>query len=75
MDLTEDLVSSLVKELTGGYVIQYHADGPQEPPITIDFTPGWVRQAPSCRLPHLHQPLPRPSPLLCRSTASTLSEC
>lgn len=43
MNLTEDLVSSLVKEVTGSYVIQYHADGPDEPPITIDFTPGWVR--------------------------------
>jgi lysyl-tRNA synthetase class 2 len=42
MDLTEDLVSSLVKEVTGGYVITYHADGPDAEPTSIDFTPGWV---------------------------------
>lgn len=42
MSLTEDLVSSLVKEVTGGYVITYHADGPDAEPTSIDFTPGWV---------------------------------
>lgn len=43
MDLTEELISGLVKEVTGGYTIQYHADGPDAPPTTIDFSPGWKR--------------------------------
>merc|ERR1712012_1484451 len=28
MGMTEALLSSMVKELTGGYKIEYHADGP-----------------------------------------------
>jgi lysyl-tRNA synthetase, class II len=43
MGLTEELVSGLVKEVTGSYVIQYHADGPDAEPTTIDFSPPWVR--------------------------------
>ena len=43
MTLTEEMVAGLVKEVTGGYVIQYHADGPDAPLVAIDFTPGWVR--------------------------------
>lgn len=42
MTLTEDLVSSLVKEVTGSYVVSYHADGPDAEPTSIDFSPGWV---------------------------------
>lgn len=29
----------MVKELTGGYVIKYHANGLDKEPIEIDFTP------------------------------------
>jgi len=29
----------MVKELTGGYVIKYHANGLDKDPIEIDFTP------------------------------------
>ena len=29
----------MVKELTGGYKIKYHANGLDEDPIEIDFTP------------------------------------
>ena len=43
MDMTEELVSSLVMKVTGGYVVQYHADGPDADPVTIDFTPPWRR--------------------------------
>lgn len=43
MGLTEELVSGLVKEVTGSYVIQYHADGLDAEPTTIDFSPPWVR--------------------------------
>jgi lysyl-tRNA synthetase class 2 len=43
MDMTEAMVSGMVKSITGGYVIQYHADGPGADPVTIDFTPPWRR--------------------------------
>lgn len=29
----------MVKELTGGYIIKYHANGLDKDPIEIDFTP------------------------------------
>ncbi|GJR61526.1 lysine--tRNA ligase [Tanacetum coccineum] len=37
--LTEDLLSEMVKKLTGGYKIVYHANGYDKEPIEIDFTP------------------------------------
>mmetsp|Transcript_28918 Transcript_28918/g.81442 ORF Transcript_28918/g.81442 Transcript_28918/m.81442 type:complete len:621 (-) Transcript_28918:156-2018(-) len=43
MDLTEDMVSSMVKDVCGSYKISYHADGPDSPPTEIDFTPPWRR--------------------------------
>mmetsp|Transcript_87628 Transcript_87628/g.203827 ORF Transcript_87628/g.203827 Transcript_87628/m.203827 type:complete len:565 (-) Transcript_87628:96-1790(-) len=43
MSMTEDLISSLVAEITGGYVIQYHPEGPDGPEMAIDFTPPWPR--------------------------------
>lgn len=49
MGLTEELISGLVKEVTGNYTIQYHADGPDAAPTTIDFSPPWVRQRPPQR--------------------------
>ncbi|KAL7110602.1 hypothetical protein ACP275_05G036600 [Erythranthe tilingii] len=39
MKLTEDMISGMVKELTGGYKIKYHANGLDNEPIEIDFTP------------------------------------
>ncbi|KAJ1393059.1 OB-fold nucleic acid binding domain, AA-tRNA synthetase-type [Sesbania bispinosa] len=40
MDLTEQMLSGMVKELTNGsYKIKYHADGVDKDPIEIDFTP------------------------------------
>ncbi|KAM3274187.1 hypothetical protein ACQJBY_043388 [Aegilops geniculata] len=39
MKITEDMLSGMVKELTGGYKINYHANGADTPPIEIDFTP------------------------------------
>lgn len=39
MKLTETMLSGMVKELTGGYKIKYHANGVEKPPIEIDFTP------------------------------------
>ena len=43
MDLTEDMVSGMVKSIKGTYKIQYHADGPDQPTVEIDFTPPWRR--------------------------------
>jgi lysyl-tRNA synthetase, class II len=43
MDMTEELVSSMVRDLKGSYKIQYHANGPEQEPIEIDFTPPWRR--------------------------------
>ncbi|KAL0430166.1 UNVERIFIED_CONTAM: Lysine--tRNA ligase, cytoplasmic [Sesamum radiatum] len=43
MKLTEDMLSGMVKELTGGYKIKYHANGYDNEPIEIDFTPPFRR--------------------------------
>jgi lysyl-tRNA synthetase class II len=44
MDLTEELVSGMVKDITGGYVIKYHPDV-QDPTkeYTINFEKPWKR--------------------------------
>jgi len=43
MDMTEELFSAMVLNIRGSYKIQYHADGPDAPPVEIDFTPPWRR--------------------------------
>ncbi|KAI8145682.1 lysyl-tRNA synthetase [Fennellomyces sp. T-0311] len=43
MKLTEDLVSGMVKKLFGTYKIQYHPEGPDGPPMDLDFTPPFRR--------------------------------
>uniref|UniRef100_A0A1J3JEC1 Lysine--tRNA ligase n=1 Tax=Noccaea caerulescens TaxID=107243 RepID=A0A1J3JEC1_NOCCA len=43
MEMTEDMLSGMVKELTGGYKIKYHANGYDKEPIEIDFTPPFRR--------------------------------
>ncbi|EOY07170.1 Lysyl-tRNA synthetase 1 [Theobroma cacao] len=43
MDLTEKLLSGMVKELTGSYKIKYHGNGFDSEPIEIDFTPPFRR--------------------------------
>ncbi|KAL7593771.1 lysine--tRNA ligase, cytoplasmic [Lactuca sativa] len=43
MEITEQLLSGMVKELTGGYKIKYHANGLDSDPIEIDFTPPFRR--------------------------------
>jgi len=43
MNLTEELLSGMVKEITGGYKISYHANGLDQPPVEIDFTPPFKR--------------------------------
>ena len=44
--LTEEMISQMVLEIKGSYKIQYHADGPDKPPIEIDFQPPWWVMAP-----------------------------
>ncbi|EFH54605.1 predicted protein [Arabidopsis lyrata subsp. lyrata] len=43
MEMSEKLLSGMVKELTGGYKIKYHANGYDKEPIEIDFTPPFRR--------------------------------
>eukprot|EP00899_Mesostigma_viride_P006679 jgi/Mesvir1/16011/Mv08308-RA.2 len=43
MAMTEDMVSSMVKEICGSYKIKYHPDGKDGEEIEIDFTPPFKR--------------------------------
>jgi len=43
MDLTETMISGMVKDILGSYKVQYHANGHDNPPIEIDFTPPFKR--------------------------------
>lgn len=43
MDMTEKLVSGMVKKIHGTYKIQYHPDGPDGESVEIDFTPPFKR--------------------------------
>ncbi|XP_073352202.1 lysine--tRNA ligase [Aegilops tauschii subsp. strangulata] len=43
MELTETILSGMVMELTGSTKIKYHANGADNPPIEIDFTPPYRR--------------------------------
>ncbi|CAH2324033.1 lysine--tRNA ligase isoform X1 [Pelobates cultripes] len=39
MEITEKLLSGMVKHITGGYKVPYHPEGPEGPVFEIDFTP------------------------------------
>lgn len=43
MHQTELMISGIVHQLKGSYVIQYHADGLDKPPKEINFEPPWQR--------------------------------
>jgi lysyl-tRNA synthetase class 2 len=43
MAFTEEMLSSMVLAIKGSYKIQYHANGPDAPPVEIDFTPPFRR--------------------------------
>lgn len=46
MDITESMISGLVKAVTGSYKIKYHPDGKEDPngrEYEIDFTTPWKR--------------------------------
>ncbi|XP_038825399.1 lysine--tRNA ligase-like isoform X1 [Salvelinus namaycush] len=43
MDITEKLLSGMVKHITGEYKVKYHPEGPEGPTQEIDFTPPFRR--------------------------------
>ncbi|KAI0221135.1 Lysine--tRNA ligase [Lamellibrachia satsuma] len=43
MEVTETLLSGMVKSLTGGYKVPYHPEGPEGPVWEVDFTPPFRR--------------------------------
>ncbi|KAI9006655.1 lysyl-tRNA synthetase [Phycomyces nitens] len=43
MNMTEELLSGMVKALFGSYKVEYHPHGPTEPALEIDFTPPFRR--------------------------------
>lgn len=43
MNMTEDLISSMVHDIKGSYVVDYHPEGPDGPTVPLDFTPPWPR--------------------------------
>ncbi|KAL0084341.1 lysyl-tRNA synthetase [Phycomyces blakesleeanus] len=43
MNMTEELLSGMVKALFGSYKVEYHPQGPTEPALEIDFTPPFRR--------------------------------
>ncbi|KAH8304196.1 hypothetical protein KR059_003437 [Drosophila kikkawai] len=43
MDITEQLVSGMVKAIRGSYKITYHPEGPEGPEEELDFTPPFKR--------------------------------
>ncbi|KAM4614304.1 lysine--tRNA ligase isoform 1-T1 [Discoglossus pictus] len=43
MEITEKLLSGMVKHLTGGYKVTYHPEGPEGQAYEIDFTPPFRR--------------------------------
>ncbi|KAL4386889.1 hypothetical protein GQ457_09G014000 [Hibiscus cannabinus] len=42
MELTEKMLTGMVKELTGVYKIKYHINDLDNDPIEIDFTPPFM---------------------------------
>jgi|EP00161_Ancyromonas_sigmoides_P018444 lysyl-tRNA synthetase class 2 len=43
MEFTEKLLSDVALAVNGSYLVQYHANGRDEPPLEIDFTPPFRR--------------------------------
>ncbi len=43
IDLTEKLVSGMVKSIFGKYKISFHPEGPEGPEWEVDFTPPFKR--------------------------------
>ncbi|KAM7283204.1 lysine--tRNA ligase isoform X1 [Ixodes scapularis] len=75
MDMTEVMLSGMVKSLTGSYKVTYHPDGPDGEAVEIDFTPPFrrVRMLPDLEKA-LGTPLPSPENLSSPESTSLLSE-
>ena len=43
MTMTEQMLAGMVKSITGSYMIKYHKDGYDHPPVEVDFTPPFKR--------------------------------
>ena len=43
MSITEDMISGMVKAITGSYKIVYHPEGKDGPEYNLDFAPPWRR--------------------------------
>ncbi|KAJ2864173.1 lysyl-tRNA synthetase [Coemansia erecta] len=43
LEITESMISSMVMYLFGSYKVEFHKDGPQNPPLVIDFSPPFRR--------------------------------
>lgn len=43
MDMTELMISEMVKQITGDYIVSYHPDGPEGEELKIDFSRPWKR--------------------------------
>ncbi|KAI8100510.1 hypothetical protein M9435_006994 [Picochlorum sp. BPE23] len=43
MKMTEEMISGMVKKITGGYKVVYHPEGPDGPVNEVDFTPPFRR--------------------------------
>jgi lysyl-tRNA synthetase, class II len=43
MDITESMVSGMVKSITGSHKVMYQPEGPDGPEVEIDFTPPFKR--------------------------------
>lgn len=43
MDITESMITGLVKQLTGGHTIVYHPDGKEGKELVLDFQRPWKR--------------------------------
>ncbi len=43
MEITENMISGMVKQITGGYKVTYHPNGPEGEAWEIDFTPPFKR--------------------------------
>ena len=46
INLTEDMLSKMVKSITGSYILKFHPDPDNhEKVLNIDFTPPWRRMS------------------------------
>ncbi|KAJ1670927.1 lysyl-tRNA synthetase [Coemansia sp. RSA 1694] len=43
MEITEKMISGMVMYMFGSYKVKYHKNGPEQPPLVIDFTPPFRR--------------------------------